>query len=252
MITKTVQLNGRRYFSGWALGYLLIAFSISCAHARAETGWQVMQVGESCPMGSGTIVTISSNGMKVTGPQGRIVMLTCGPAWDVTLINHQARLVYKTTLNDWLKTAKSSNHSSLEGASWKRGTTETIARTRAYSFIMDKPPTRGIVLKDGTTIPPVKAAKLWVAQDIATSPSISSVFSKLYGIPDCQRLPLRLCTGNGTQGSTVTNIDTVNIGAVPVNTAMFQSPTGYKPVASYIDVITGASETDDLKKILKD
>jgi hypothetical protein len=215
--------------------------------AFAESGWQVVQTGDSCPMGPGTTLTVTGNAMRVAGARGRIVMITSGPSWNVVLFNNQAHVMYQTTLANWMQSAQQEkSHRSLEGATWKRGSTDQIARMRAYAFIMDHPPTRVNNANGKHNV--VTSAQLWVAQDIATSAAISNVFSKLYGIPDCQRLPLRLATATG--GAPSVRLDTISVAPVSVSSSAFQVPSGYKSVSSYVDVITGNSDTEELKKLL--
>jgi hypothetical protein len=233
-------------------GSVLLAMAFSQS-ALAETGWQVVQDGDSCPMGPGTTVIVSSNAMRVSGARGRIVMMTSGPSWKVVLVNNQVHTMYQTTLDDWLRTAQQEkSRGTMEGATWKRGTTDQIARMRAYGFVMDHPPNQTVpVSTTKRRMTPVTAAQLWVAQDIATSPAISNLFSKLYGIPDCQRLPLRLATSGAGQPSSL-RLDTVSAAPVAINASMFQTPAGYKLVPSYVDVITGSTDSDDIRKLLNE
>lgn len=251
--TRGHALNNRYFVRSIVTAVSVVAAFASLRPCHAETGWLVVQAGDSCPMGPGTQVLMSSNAMKVSSPRGRIVMTTTGPDWKVYLVNLQARTYFQTNLADWLRTMQQEKrHGSLEGATWRRGNTTQIARMRAYEFVMQNPPSQGHrpITTTGTVLPPVNAARLWVAQDIATSATISNLFAKLYGIPDCQRLPLRLATASaGSQPSY--RLDTLEAQQVPISASTFQQPAGFKPVKSYVDVITGSTDSSEFEELLK-
>lgn len=251
-------MNNQATLSARHQGRILVSAALSlalvglfCWPVMAETGWQVTQAGDASPMGAGTTMLVSANALRVSSGKGKIVMLMTAPSWNVVLLNTQAKTMFQTTLNDWLKTAsQDKRHNTMEGATWKRGATNKIAQMRACAFVMDKPPAKP-VSQPGTRVrAPVTSAELWVAQDIETSPAVSNLFAKLYGIPDCRRLPLRLLTGSN--GPATMRLDTVAASGVALSSSQFQVPGGYKSVPSYIDVLTGSTDNDELSKLLNE
>ena len=229
---------------------LTAVFLTLAAPALAERGGTVVQKGAATTMGGGNVL-LGSNGLKAWGGKGRIVMLMSGPNWTMSIVNNRDRLIYQTTMAKWFESMeKTRKPSFLQGATWKRGASAKIAGLRAYEFVMDRPPAQQVTKTiRGRTLPPVTAASLWVAQDVPTSPSVSKVFARMYGIPDCQRLPLRLSTVSN--GQSTVRLDTLSATATAVTAESFQPPQGYKKAKSYIEAFTGLDDDADIEDLLQ-
>lgn len=245
----------------WRFVLLLSAITLlatsSSAYAAPEVGWSIRQTAKGSPMGTGATITITPTGMRTSDPKSGVSMFTKGPSWNVFLFNTQTGNIYQTTLPQWIQSIqkrKAANGGRFEGANWKRGGTTQIAGVRAYEFAIDRP-VAGRTLRgpDGKpkVIPSIAAAKLFVAQDIVTPPQVSDLVSKIYGVPDCQRIPLRMeVTEAGKRP--VLAVDTISIARVNVPDAMFQIPPGLKPVKSDMEVFIDRKSMDQLDDMLKD
>lgn len=225
------------------------------AYAAPEVGWSIRQTAKGSPMGNGATILITPTGMRTSDAKSGVSMFTKGPAWNVVLFNTQTRNIYQTSLAQWIQSIqKRKAGGRFEGANWKRGGTTTIAGVRAYEFALDRPVAgRTVRGPDGKpkAIPSISAARLFVAQDIVTPPQVSDLVSKIYGVPDCQRIPLRMeVTEAGKRP--VMAVDTVSISRVNVPDAMFQVPGGLTPVKSDMEVFIDRKSMDALDDMLKD
>jgi hypothetical protein len=183
--------------------------------------------------------------------------MTHGPDWTIYIFNDKTKRVYTSSLQDWLASCKKREIAGrFEGATWKRGNKNiALAGVRAYEFLMDKPPparTSSASLS-GTTksYNPLQQASFWVASDIRTPPQISTILSRLYGVPDCQRVPLRLVIKEiGKDQSTA--VDTLKISHVAVPATVFTVPRDYEPAQTDTAVFIDKQTEDALKEMLQD
>ena len=227
------------------------------ADAAQEVGWSITQTAKGSPMGSGATMIITPTGMRTSDAKSGVSLFTRGPAWNVVLFNAQNRSIYQTSLANWLRSIQTRRAGGrFEGATWKRGGTTQISGARAYEFLIDRPPSGGgrpVKGPDGKmrVLPAISAAKLYVAQDIATPPEISNLISKIYGVPDCQRIPLRMeVTEVGKRP--ILAVDTVRIARVNVPDSMFAIPVGFKPVKSDMEVFIDSQSMNAIDDLLKD
>lgn len=233
----------------------LTAFS-SILPARAENGWVLSQMSQSSPMAGGQTIYITPSGMRSLDSKTGLSMFTKGPAWNVVLFNKQTRKFYQTPLQSWLQSFQRRNlGGKFEGASWRRGRQGSVCNVRAYEFVMDHPPAMKAPARTvhghTRTMPTIKAASLWVATDIVTPPQVSAIISKIYGIPDCQRIPLRLVITDGS-GRNQVAMDTMKVAKTPVPDSVFDIPAGYAQVKSDMEVLLDKESMDGFDDIMKD
>lgn len=231
--------------------------SIGAANAAPEVGWSITQTAKGSPMGTGATIIITPTGFLTTNAKSGVSMFTRGPAWNVVLFNTQTRSIYTTSLQNWIASIqkrKAASGGRFDGASWKRGGTSNVAGVRAYEFAIDRPIAgRTVRGTDGKVhqVPPIQAASLFVAQDIVTPPQVSDLVSKIYGVPDCQRIPLRMVVTEAGKRP-ILAVDTVRVARVNVPDAMFAIPGGLKPVKSDMEVFIDRRSMDAIDDILKD
>lgn len=228
------------------------------ALAANESGWTLTQVasGSIGLGGGGQTLCITPNGMRSTDPKNGISMFTRGPSWNVVLLNSQTRKYFQTPLKSWLESFRRRNIAGkFDGVGWRKGSFGTVCGTRAYEYLMDHPPSvrtnagpkRGQMGRSQG----IKSANLWVATDIVTPPQASAILSQMYGLPDCQRIPLRV-TVTDLSGRTKTVVDTVKVQRVTVPESQFTVPSGYSPVKSDMEILMDKESMDSFNDIMKD
>ena len=144
----------------------------------------------------------------------------------------------------------------FEGATWKRGTDNfAIAGVRAYQFMMDKPPVTKTSSKalNGRVknFKSLQGASLWVASDIQTPPEVSNLLSQIYGVPDCQRIPLRVVVNEVGVGKS-TAVDTLKISHLSVPDSAFAVPNGYQIAKTDTEVFIDKESADTIDEMLQD
>lgn len=223
-----------------------------------EQGWSLYQSAHGgAALSGGMTLYITPNGMRTNEPKSGINLMTHGPSWTVYIFNDKTKRMYSTALQPWLASFKKRNLvGRFEGATWKRGTQNTaIAGIRAYQFIMDKPPVikttskalNGKMAHYNT----MTGASLWVASDIQTPPEVSNILAQIYGVPDCQRIPLRVVV-NETGKPPSTAVDTMRVAQIGVPDSMFAVPRGYVATQSDSDVFIDKESADTLDEMLQD
>ena len=251
--TRNVNCAGLLSLSS-LLGSLLI--STLPAQSAPEAGWALTQTSKEASMSGALTLYVTPTGMRSTDPKSGLNMFTKGPNWTIAIYNDKTRRIFQSPLQQWLVSFKARGMSSrFDGATWRRGREGQIAGVRAYEFIMDRPPpVRGnIKTINGKmkNLPTLTSATLWVAADISTPPQVSDLLSKMYGVPDCQRIPLRLTmveAGNKVH----TAVDTVRVGRVNVPDSVFTAPRSYQQVRQDSEVLIDKESMDTLDDMLKD
>ncbi len=239
------------------IGLISCGICISPA-LSAEAGWSLTQNARGgTTLSGGTTLYITSTGMRATNSQKGISLMTRGPNWTVYIFNDKTKQLFSSPLQPWLESFKQRHLvGRFEGATWKRGNQNgSIANARACEFVMDKPPPvrtssralNGKLKNYGT----LQTASLWVASDIPTPPEISNIICKIYGVPDCQRIPLRVVlTEFGKGKSTV--VDTTKIIHITVPDTAFAVPTGYQVAKTETDVFIDKESMDTLNELIQD
>lgn len=242
----------------WGIFALLASFICSGSPGlSAESGWSLNQTATSgAALGGGMTIYISPNGLRSYEPKSGVSLLTHGPNWTVYIFNTKTKRMFSTQLQPWLQSFKQRNLvGRFQGASWKRGNPNgQVAGVRAYEFVMDKaPPVRtssksinGKIQQYGA----IQAASLWVASDIKTPQQVSDILCNLYGVPDTQRIPLRVTLTQGGKTSTAVNTTTAARMNIPDN--IFAVPTGYQMVKQDSDVFIDKESMDTLDEMLND
>lgn len=238
---------------------VLTLLGLSVANAAfAEPGWSVTQAAKGGTALTGQMtIYITSNGMRTYDPKNGVTLMTRGPNWTVYIYNTKTKKIYQSALQPWLASFKQRGISGrFDGASWKRGNSNiAVAGQRAYEFVMDRPPQvktnskslSGKVKKYGSSI---QGGSLWVASDIATPPQVSNIISQLYGIPDSQRIPLRMVAIENGRPSTM--MDTTKVARIDVPASIFAVPGGLQPVKQDADVFIDQESMDTLDEMLQE
>ncbi|MBX9690648.1 MAG: hypothetical protein K2X27_28290 [Candidatus Obscuribacterales bacterium] len=239
----------------------LLSSVICAAPVMAENGWSLVQTargGAGAALGGGMTLYITPSGMRTMDPKSGINLMTHGPNWTVYIFNSKTKRVFSSQLQPWLASFKQRNLTSrFEGASWRRGRQAPVAGVNAYEFVMDRPPQLRPNAQQfgarGRRAPQsaVQAANLWVASDIVTPPQVSNILSQLYGVPDCQRIPLRVQLTETGKGQS-TAVDTVRVARMNVPDSAFAPPNGYKSVKQDSDVFIDQESMDTLDEMLQD
>jgi hypothetical protein len=182
-------------------------------------------------------------------------MFTKGPNWTIAIFNDKTRRIFQSPLQQWLVSFKQRGMSGrFDGATWRRGREGNIAGVRAYEFVMDHPPpikTAKQLSGKMAKFAGLSSATMWVAADIATPPQVSDLLSKLYGVPDCQRIPLRVTMTEIGKPPKVA-VDTVRVGQVNVPDTVFTPPRGYQPVRQDSEIFIDKESMDTLDEMMKD
>jgi hypothetical protein len=183
--------------------------------------------------------------------------MTRGPNWTVYIFNDKTKKIFTSPLSSWLASFKQRHLvGRFEGATWRRGNENgRVANARAYEFIMDKPPPmrtsskalNGKMKNYGT----LQGASLWVASDIQTPREVSNILSQIYGVPDCQRIPLRVVLTESGKGQSIA-VDTIKVSHINVPEAAFAVPKGYQITKTDTDVFFDKESTDTLDDLLQD
>ncbi|MBY0357587.1 MAG: hypothetical protein K2W82_06250 [Candidatus Obscuribacterales bacterium] len=236
------------------LGLLFSAILLSISQVKAADGWILSQKANSgVTAGSGQTLYITANGMRTSDAKSGVNMFTNSPNWNVTIFNSQTKRFYQTPLQSWVQSFKQrSLGGKIEGGTWRKGGFGNICGVRAYEYVMDHPSAvRSTASRGrGKTLPTITAASLWVATDIVTPPQVSMIISKLYGVPDCQRIPLRVAiTENGRQSIVM---DTQRATKAAVADALFTVPKGFQQAKTDMEVIMDKSSMDTFDDIMRD
>lgn len=231
----------------WVAGLWIIA----CLVARAaDAGWMLVQSSQT---GGNLVLYVSPSGMKSVDRLSGVSMFTTGPDWKVTMYNDKSRTYYETTVSAWTASLERRGmRSRLEGATWRRGQQGNVAGLRAYEFVMDRPPpARPQAAGSGKMKPPppVTGASYWVASDIQIPKAASALISKFYGVPDCQRVPLKLTISDGARANALT-ITTLKAQQVPV--PGYVRPTGYALVRSDTEVFLDEESRREMNRLMSE
>ena len=97
----------------------------------------------------------------------------------------------------------------------------------------------------------IQGASLWVASDISTPPEVSKIICQFYGVPDCQRIPLRMTVNEAGKPPQVA-VDTSRVAKMNIPDNMFAVPRGYQPVKQDSDVFIDKESMDTLDEMLND
>ncbi len=238
------------------LGLLALITSVPPA-LSAEAGYQVTQIAKGgAALSGGMTLYITPQGLRTVDPKNGVCLMTRGPQWTVYIFNDKTKRLFQSPLQPWLQSFKTRNLvGRFEGASWRRGRQGAVAGVNAYEFVMDKPPPvrttskaiNGKLAKYGG----ITSASLWVASDIVTPPQVSEIMARLYGVPDCQRIPLRvLMTETGKPPQTA--VDTTRIARMTVPDSVFAVPSNYTPCKQDSDVFIDKESMDTLDEMLSD
>jgi hypothetical protein len=236
----------------------LISLAACLPPALAEDGWSVNQnaTGGAALTGAMTLY-ITPNGMRAYEAKNGINLMTHGPNWQVYIYNDKTKRMYSSQLNPWLQSFRQRGMvGRFQGATWKRGRDNgVVAGIRAYEFVMDHPPPIRSNYKGlngrATALNTLRGASLWVASDIKTPPQVSNLLSNLYGVPDCQRIPLRVVLVETGRGQS-TAVETSRAVAMNVPDSIFAVPSGYTPAKSDTDVFIDKESMDTLDEMLND
>ena len=252
----------RKAIGGWMrfTGAALIGLFLFCTGAaQAENGWTLTQYARGGAALSGQMTLyITPNGMRTYDPKNGVSLMTHGPSWQVYIYNSKTKRMFQSALNPWLQSFKSRGLAGrFQGASWRRGNTNgVVAGVRAYEFVMDKPPA---VRTNNKTIngkvkqvAQMQSANLWVASDIATPTQVSNILSSLYGIPDSQRVPLRVQVLEQGARAPSSLVDTLRVQQGNIPDATFAVPTGMTSVRQDADVFIDQESMDTLDEMLQD
>jgi hypothetical protein len=241
----------------WTSAFVL-AGTIAQAPAFCEQGYSITQTAKSgAALGGGMTLYISPQGMRTYEAKSGVSVLTHAPSWIVYIFNDKTKRVYSTNLQPWLDSFKRRNIGGrFEGASWKRGNPNgAVAGVRAYEFVMDKPPmlktTSRALNGKAKNYQQIQSASLWVASDIATPPEVSKLICQFYGVPDCQRIPLRMTVNEAGKPPQVA-VDTSRVAKMNIPDNMFAVPRGYQPVKQDSDVFIDKESMDTLDEMLND
>lgn len=235
----------------------LMVSTFAVLPVMAEPGYMVVQSAKGGASLSGQMTLyVSNNGMRTLDPKNGVSLMTRGPNWTVYIFNTKTKRVFQSPLQPWLASFKNRGLSGrFDGASWRRGNPNgVVANQRAYEFVMDKPPPirtnskslNGKIKKYGA----IQGASLWVASDIATPPQVSNIISQLYGIPDSQRIPLRMQAREN--GQTNTMMDTIQVKRMEIPASIFTVPPGLQSVKQDSDVFIDQESMDTLDEMLQD
>lgn len=239
------------------LGLLGLLMSVSTvAPAFAEAGWVLQQAASGGAALSGSMtVYVTANGLRTYEPKNGVSLLTHGPAWNVYIFNSKTKRMFSSQLNPWLSSFKTRNLvGRFEGAQWRRGREGVVSKVRAYEFVMDKPPpmrTNSKALNGKVrAIGQMQSASLWLASDIATPPQVSDILCKIYGIPNSQRIPLRLTAVEDNRPKTL--VDTMSCTQQNIPDSAFAAPGGMTMVKQDSDVFIDQESMDTLDEMLQD
>lgn len=241
-----------------AIGSLLALCALGSAIPAdaAEAGWAVTQMSKEASLSGSLTLYVTPTGMRSMDPKSGLNMFTKGPNWTIAIFNDKTRRIFQSPLNAWLTSFKARGLSGrFDGATWRRGRESTIAGMRAYEFVMDHPPPIRTNAKQLNgkmkSFGGLASASLWVAADIQVPPQVSDLISKLYGVPDVQRIPLKLIMVEKGKGPHVA-VDTIRVGRVNVPETVFATPRGYQPVRTDQEVLIDQESMDTLDEMLKD
>jgi hypothetical protein len=239
------------------VGLISVAVCASPAFST-EDGWKLFQSAKGGAALSGSMTLyITSGGMRTYEPKNGISLMTHGPNWNIYIYNEKTRRMFVSQLQPWLESFKKRGLAGrFQGATWKRGgQTATIAGARAYQFMMDKAPVVQTTSKalNGKmkSYSALRSASLWVASDIQTPPQVSNILSQIYGVPDCQRIPLRVVVDETAKGQS-TAVDTLTASHITVADSTFAVPTGYQITKTDSDVFIDKESADTLDEMLND
>ena len=238
------------------LSMLLGLGYFSTTAALAEAGWAVTQMSKEASLSGSLTLYISPNGMRSMDQKSGLNMFTRGPAWQMNIFNDKTRRIFQSPLQQWLVSFKARGVSGrFDGATWRRGREGNVAGMRAYEFVMDHPPPIKANAKQlngkAAKFAGLSSATMWVAADIVTPPQVSDLLSKLYGVPDCQRIPLRVTITEIGKPPKVA-VDTIKIARVDVPESVFTAPRGYQPVRQDSEIFIDKESMDTLDEMMKD
>lgn len=241
----------------WATAFLAVG-TIAQTPAFCEQGYAITQTAKSgAALGGGMTLYISPQGMRTYEAKSGVSVLTHAPGWTVYIFNDKTKRVYSTAMQPWLDSFKRRNLGGrFEGASWRRGNANgAVAGVRAYEFVMDKPPQIKTTSKSLNgkmkAYGQIQGASLWVASDIATPPEVSKIICQFYGVPDCQRIPLRMTVNESGKPPQVA-VDTSRVAKMDIPNNMFSVPNGYQAVKQDSDVFIDKESMDTLDEMLND
>jgi hypothetical protein len=237
----------------------LISFVICSAPAfSGETGWSLFQSARGgAALSGGMTLYITPTGMRTNEPKNGINLMTRGPNWTIYIFNEKTKRMFSSPLQPWLESFKRRNLvGRFEGATWKRGSQNgAVAGVRAYQFLMDKPPVLQTTSKSLNgkmrNYNTMRGASLWVASDIQTPPQVSNILSQIYGVPDCQRIPLRVVIDEAGKGQTIA-VDTIKVSRINVPDNAFAVPSGYSVARTDTDVFIDKESADTIDEMLQD
>lgn len=222
----------------------------------AETGWAVTQMSKEASLSGSLTLYVTPTGMRSMDPKSGLNMYTKGPNWTMNIFNDKTRRIFSSPLQQWLVSFKQRGMSGrFDGATWRRGREGNIAGVRAYEFVMDHPPPIKASAKQlngkMANFAGLSSATMWVAADIVTPPQVSDLLSKMYGVPDCQRIPLRVTMTEKGKAPKIA-VDTVRVAQVNVPETVFASPRGYQPVKQDSEIFIDKESMDTLDEMMKD
>lgn len=238
------------------MGGILAGF-IGLQPVHAEVGWELFQTSRFVGKG-GQYMWVTPSGLKTTESTTGLNVVMRAPSWEVIMYNDQTKKFHKTNMQQWVSTMKQRKGvPSLEGATWKRGRQGVVAGQPAFEFIVDKfPQFRQPVSVKGKTIKKVPnklaTASFWVAGNIAVPTQVSQMIAKFYGVPDSQRVPLRLVTTDIGKTKPEVQMDTIRVRQFNVPDSLFSVPRGYTQTRSEAEVFLDQESADTLNDLLKD
>lgn len=241
-------------------GAALIGLFLLCSGpAKAENGWTLTQVARGGAALSGMMTLyITPSGMRTVDPKNGVCLMTHAPSWTVYIYNTRTKRMFSSQLAPWLSSFKQRGLAGrFQGATWRRGNTNgVVAGVRAYEFVMDKPPPIRTANKTISgkvkAVAQMQSANLWVASDIATPREVSNILSSLYGIPDSQRVPLRVQVLEQGARAPSSLVDTMRVQQGNVPDSTFAVPSGYVSVKQDADVFIDQESMDTLDEMLQD
>lgn len=234
----------------------LLGSFFAVAPAMAEAGWTVNQIARGgAALNGGMTLYITPTGMRTYDAKNGVSLMTHAPQWNIYIYNTKTKRMFSSQLQPWLSSFRTRNLvGRFEGAQWRRGNQGVVAKVRAYEFVMDKPPpakTNSKMLNGKIrSVGQMQSANLWVASDIVTPHQVSDILCKIYGIPDSQRIPLRLTVVENNRPSTL--VDTSSCVQQNIPDSMFSVPGGMTPVKQDSDVFIDQESMDTLDEMLQD
>ncbi len=236
------MLKSGRLIRGAAAVLALLATQVSKPVLAQEAGWALTQ--KSTAMGD-LYTYVSPSGLKWTVPKLGANISTMGPSWSVTMYNDKTRLYYATTFQEWQKTIsrRDSRTAEMKSRPWQLAGAGNVAGLKATKYTMkNAAPAAG-----GRNLNAVSSAECWVASDIPVPPGVADMLANTYGMPKTKYFPLRI-SYTGSDGRTVTALDTFRSESRAIPANYFGLPGGYKLASSQAEVFMD----DETQRMMND